>query len=211
MVAAHIRMPRDGFERWLATPGTDTSTIANPGAMFDGWYWNGRRADDEWAETVIDGTPRELFAGRVAAACAGQPTATVLVYADGALQAYLCDLGHSPPMVNAVLAMFAAASAVKTDRTEDVALFWAEPSGRLFRPKEAGWLAVLTVDPVGARFVRRYKLTRAVAALRPAEERFLALITRMSDDEDAWDWRVDRPYRTETPRDPSFVDPSVLA
>jgi hypothetical protein len=113
-------------------------------------------------------------------------------------------------MVDAVLATAAAASAVKSDPTEDLALFWAETSGRLFSAEETGWLAVLAVDRAGARFVRRYDLTRAVAALRPAEERFLDLIARLGDDEEAWDWTADRPYRTNSPRDPSFVDPSVL-
>ena len=82
MVAAHIRMPRDGFERWLATPGTDTSTIANPGAMFDGWYWNGRRADDEWRQAPQDEPLRGAHAAAVASARAAELARLRLAEAD---------------------------------------------------------------------------------------------------------------------------------
>lgn len=88
LVATRIPMSREGFERWLDAPAPGLGAIANPAAMFDGWFWHGDRRDD-WSAPEL--TPRAFFADRVEQACAGKPATTILLHRDGALEAYLFD------------------------------------------------------------------------------------------------------------------------
>ncbi|MEU7528204.1 hypothetical protein AB0A74_20920 [Saccharothrix sp. NPDC042600] len=206
LVATRIPMSREGFERWLDTPVPGLDVIANPEAMFDGWLWHGDRRDD-WSTPEL--TPRAFLADRVEQACQGKPAVTVLLHRDGALEAYLFDMGYRRPVVDAALLMFAGAGAVKSDPAEDTVLFWAETGGNLFDADDDGWLAVLSVGRDGARFVADRDLTDVVAGLRPAEDAFFDLVAVLAEEEEDWD--SDEPYRTGTPRDPAHVDPAVLA
>ncbi|MEU5696194.1 hypothetical protein [Actinosynnema sp. NPDC020468] len=208
MVAARIPMTREAFEAWLDTPTPDpAAVIANPTAVFDGWYWDGRAVEDEW-ESVETTTPREYFADRVGWACDGEPETTVLLHRDGALEAYLFHLGYDEAGVHTALALLAAAGPHKSADAEDVVLFWAETSGSLWRPEDKGWLAVLAVGRTGARFVADLDLAPAVAALKPVEQRFFELVDRLGEAEESWDSEGE--YRTGIPREESFVDPAVL-
>src|SRR5690242_13969811 len=114
MVAARIPMTREGFERWLDTPVPAPDAIANPGAMYDGWLWDGRQADDEWNLDTEGTTPRSFFTERVEDSLSGQPTMTVLRHRDGALEAYLFHLGYDRWSVLTELLMFAAAGPYKS-------------------------------------------------------------------------------------------------
>ncbi|MEV0677368.1 hypothetical protein AB0I60_12700 [Actinosynnema sp. NPDC050436] len=210
MVAARIPMTRDAFERWLDTATPDLAVIADPGAVFDGWFWDGRRVTDEW-DDVEDTTPRGFFAERIDAGCAGEPEITVLLHREGALEAYLFHVGYDQPAVHTAMLLLAGAGALRSGPGEDAVLFWAETSGSLFAPDDEGWLSVLAVGPGGARFVAEHDLTGPVAGLAVAQERFFALVERQAEDEEGWDWDSGDPFRTDTPRDPSFVDPAVLS
>ncbi|WP_431967384.1 hypothetical protein [Nocardia sp. bgisy134] len=211
MLATRIPMSREGFERWLDTPAPGPDAIANPEAMFDGWFWDGRRAGSEWESAVVGRTPRRFFAGRVRESCAGRPHDTVLLHRDGALEAYLFHLGYVESSVHTALLMFAAAGAFRTEPGEDAVLFWAETSGGLPDPDWDGWLSVLSVGDSGARFSGAIDLTAAVTGLRPVENRFFGMVERLAEEEESWGDDSDGPYRTAAPRDPSFVDPAVLA
>lgn len=210
MVAARIPMSRDGFEAWLSAPVSDLGVIVNPADMFDGWLWNCRRADTEWNSVGIKMTPREFFAERVEDSCEGGGAADVLLYRDGALEAYLLHLGYREWSVHTAMLMFAAAGEFKSGSAEDTVLFWAETGANLWPADADGWLAVLSVGRHGARFVDAMDLTDAVAGLRPVENRFFELVERLAEEEESWDWDSGQDFRTETPRDPAFTDPSVL-
>ncbi|MFF5965103.1 hypothetical protein ACFY64_15460 [Streptomyces collinus] len=109
-----------------------------------------------------------------------------------------------------LLLMFAAAGEFKSEAAEDTVLFWAETGGNLREADADGWLAVLSVGKNGARFVSERDLTGTVAALRPVESRFFDMIERLSEEEEG-DSESGHDFHTDTPRDPAFVDPSVLA
>ncbi|MEU1519987.1 hypothetical protein ABZ490_49095 [Streptomyces sp. NPDC005811] len=210
LVAARIPMTRDGFERWLSTPVADLSAIANPADMFDGWLWDGRRADTEWDSADTGTTPREYFAERAEGACSGKSVDGVLVYRDGALEAYLLHLGYRERSIHTALLLLAATGPFTSGDTEDTVLFWAETGAGLWDADDDGWLAVLSVGRSGARFVDARDLTGTVAGLRPVEDRFFEMVERLAEEEESWAWDSGRDFRTETPRDPAFTDPSVL-
>ncbi|GAA1548072.1 hypothetical protein GCM10009678_33390 [Actinomadura kijaniata] len=212
MVAARIAMTREGFDRWLDTPAPGPDAIANPGEMFDGWFWDGRRADTGWRNAAVGVTPRDFFAERVRRVGSG---ASVLLYREGALEAYLFDVGYVEREVHTALLMFAAAGAFKTEPASDAVLFWAEAGGGLREPDWRGWLAVLSVDEDLSRFTPASGLPRAaladsIAALRPVEDRFFQLVERLGEEEESWDWESGEAFTTTTPRDELFVDPEVL-
>lgn len=203
MLATRIPMTRDGFDRWLGTPAPGPSAIADPGTMFDGWFWDGRPAD--WSRAGAGVTPRAFFGGRVRGSCEGQPTMTVLLYRGGALEAYLFDLGHDEASVHTALLLFAAAGPFKSEPAEDAVLFWAETSGALGDPEWGGRLAVLLVGTDGARFTPACDLTAPVTALRPAEDRFYDLVGRMAEEEETHEGA----FRSSVPLDPAFTDPAL--
>ncbi|MEU1185289.1 hypothetical protein ABZ464_48315 [Streptomyces sp. NPDC005820] len=89
-------------------------------------------------------------------------------------------------------------------------MFWAETGARLLAADDDGWLAVLSVGRDGARFVDARDLTDAVAGLRPVENLFFDMIERLTEEEESWDGDSGRAFRTGTPRDPAFTDPSAL-
>ncbi|MEV0247026.1 hypothetical protein AB0H76_10605 [Nocardia sp. NPDC050712] len=199
LLATRIPMSRNEFEQWLDTPVPEPSVIANPEAMFDGWYWDGKPAD--WAQAEADATPREYFAD-----CAGEsPYLTYIVlYRDGALEAYLMHFGFCESNVYTALLMFAAAGRCST--APATVLFWAETSGALREPDWRGWLATLTVGPDGARFEANRELAATIAALRPVEERFFELVGRMAVVEETGD-----PDYSGVYREPRFLDPAFQA
>ncbi|MEV0359508.1 hypothetical protein AB0H71_25980 [Nocardia sp. NPDC050697] len=208
LLATQIPMTRADFQRWLDSPIPGPGSIADPDAMFDGWFWDGKRAADVWQAPGT--TPREFFKGCVAGAAAGSPVSCVLTHEDGALRVYLCDLmGYLESFVHTALLAFAAAGALASDDARHTALFWAETGGNLPGPEWPGWLAVLTVGRGGARFVAEADLTAVIAGLRPAEERFFALVERMAEGEESWDGAGE--YRVGAPLEPRFIDPAVLA
>ncbi|KOV82920.1 hypothetical protein ADL03_23055 [Nocardia sp. NRRL S-836] len=196
-------MSREGFEAWLGTPVADVGVIENPAEMFDGWLWTGRRADTGW-ESVGGMTPREFFADRVEASAGGD--CGVLLYRDGALEAYLFHLGYVRWSVHTALLMLAAAGEFKSEPEEDTVLFWAETGANLWPADATGWLSVLSVRKDGARFVATRDLTDVVAGLRPVESRFFELIERLAGEEE----QDSDDFRPAAPRDPAFTDPSVL-
>ncbi|MFC8047381.1 hypothetical protein [Nocardia sp. NPDC057353] len=209
LLATRIPMARADFERWLDTPIPAPAAIADPDAMFDGWYWDGRRAADAWQAATPEVTVREFFAGCVTGAAAGSPVSCVLTHEDGALRMYLCDLmGYLESFVHTALLALAAAGLLASDDARHPVLFWAETAGNLPGPEWPGWLAVLTVGRDGARFVAEADLAAAIAWLRPLEERFFALVERMAESEESWDGAGE--YGTAAPLDPRFVDPAVL-
>ncbi|WP_283137439.1 hypothetical protein [Rhizohabitans arisaemae] len=210
MLATRIPMTREGFERWLDTPAPDPGAIANPGDMFDGWFWNGRRADTEWGSAEVGVTPRDFFGGLVVRACSGASSVGVLLHREDALEAYLFHLGYAESTVHTALLMFAAAGAFKSEPAEDTVLFWAEAGGSLRDARWDGWLAVLSVGKDGARFTGTVDLADPIAGLRSVEDRFFAMVDRLAEEEESWDSDSGAPYRTDTPRDPAFTDPAVL-
>ncbi|MER6956240.1 hypothetical protein [Streptomyces sp. NPDC000618] len=106
--------------------------------------------------------------------------------------------------------MLAATGEFKSEPVEDTVLFWAETGGNLWPADATGWLAVLSVGKSEARFVAARDLTSTVAGLRPVESRLFEMIERLSEDAESYDPASGRALRTDTPRDPAFVDPSVL-
>ena len=205
-------MSREGFEAWLSTPTPGVSRIANPADMFDGWLWNGKRADREWDSGDGGITPREFFSEGIEDTCSGESSdGCIVLHRDGALEAYLFHFGYKEWSVRTALLMFAAAGEFKSEAAEDTVLFWAETGGNLWEADDDGWLAVLSVGKSGARFVSERDLTDTVAALRPVESRFFDMIERLSEEEEAWDSESGHDFHTDTPRNPAFVDPSVLA
>ncbi|MFD5625528.1 hypothetical protein [Streptomyces sp. NPDC127072] len=195
MVAARIPMTRDGFEAWLGAPIPDASRIVNSADMFDGWFWDGRRADAEWDSVGAEMTPRDLFSERVEDSCSGEPSFGVLLHRDGALEAYLFHLGYDKWSVHTAMLALAAAGEFKSEPAEDTVLFWAETGANLWAADDTGWLAVLSIGKSEARFVDARDLTDVVADLKPVESRFFEMMQQMGPD---------------TPRDPAFTDPSVL-
>ncbi|MER6677417.1 hypothetical protein [Streptomyces sp. NPDC000983] len=210
LVAARVPMTRDGFERWLSTPVVDLGRIANPADMFDGWYWDGRRADTGWDSVGTGTTPRAFFAERAEDACSGAAGTGVLVYREGALEVYLLHLGYREWSVHTALLLLAAAGEFKSEAAEDTVLFWAETGAGLWDADDDGWLAALSVGRDGARFVADRDLTGTVAGLRPVESLFFDMVERLAEEEDDWDADSGRGFRTETPLDPAYTDPSVL-
>lgn len=209
MVAARIRMSREGFETWLDAAVPGVGAIENPEEMYSGWYWNGQEGPGTWSRAEAIGTPREYVARRVERTCLNGPEITILRYRDDALEAYFFNHGYGT-CEHALLAL-AATSAVKSDDGEDLVLYWAETAGKLLAAKSRGWLAVLAVGKRRARFVGKRSLTDAVAGLKPAEESYFDLIDAIIADTDAWDWKSRKKFRSEAPRRPSYVDPAVLA
>lgn len=203
LLAARIPMSRQGFERWLDTPAPGVETIANPEAMFDGRYWDGRRAHGDWDGAGT--TPREFFGDLVEQACTGGQTSMVLVHEDGVLAAYLLRFGHAERFFRTALLMLAGAGAVMDESADAVALFWAETGGNLLAAGDDGWLATLAVGPAGSRFFAGGDLSGPVAALRPVEDRFFELIERLAEEEEEWDPDTG-PYHTAVQGDPRFVD-----
>ncbi|WP_131736958.1 hypothetical protein [Actinomadura roseirufa] len=211
LLATRVPMSRENFERWLAAPVPGRGAISNPEAMFDGWLWDGRRVEGEWDIAAEGGTPREFFADRVERSCTGDPALTVLLYRDGALEAYLGDMGYDQWSMHMAMRIFASAGPFKSDPEEDAVLFWAETGGNLCAPDWPGRLSVLLVGEDHARFTSALDLTGPVTALRPAEDAFFAMIGQTGKEEESWDWNSGSPFRCEAPRAPSFIDPSVLA
>lgn len=211
LVAARIPMSREGFEGWLSTPARGLSRIVNRADMFDGWLWNGSRADREWDLADGEITPREFFSEAIEDTCSGaSQDGCIVLHRDGALEAYLFHFGYKEWSVHTALLMFAAAGEFKSEAAEDTVLFWAETGGSLWPPDATGWLAVLSVGKSEARFVSERDLTETVAGLRPVESRFFDMIERLGEEEESWDWESGRDFQTDTPRDPAFVDPAVL-
>lgn len=207
LLAARVPMSREGFDRWLDTPAPGHAAIANPAAMFDGRYWDGQSVDGLW--DAAGATPREFFGGLVEQACDGGPQSTVLLHRDGALEAYLLRFGFAEDHVRTALLMFAGTGPVMAGPGDGTVLFWAETGANMLAADDDGWLSVLSIGAAGSRFVASADLAAPVAALRPVENLLFALIERLGDEEDEWDADAG-PYRTETPRDPAFVDPAVL-
>ncbi|WP_157968563.1 hypothetical protein [Streptomyces geranii] len=210
MVAARIPMSRDGFAAWLDTPVAAPGRIVNPADMFTGWLWDGRRAETEWNSVGLGTTPREHFAERVEDSCAENSADGVLLYRDGALEAYLFHLGYDEWRVHTALLMFAAAGEFKSGPDDDTVLFWAETGANLWSADDTGWLAALSVGKGEARFVATRDLTDTVVGLRPVEARFFEMIERLADEEESWDWDSGDGFRTTTPRDPAFTNPAFL-
>ncbi|MET9083039.1 hypothetical protein ABZX77_14275 [Streptomyces sp. NPDC004237] len=212
LLAARIPMSREGFEAWLSTPTPGLSRIANPADMFDGWFWNGSRADQKWGGMDGGITPREFFSAAIDGTCSDESgDGCILLHRDGAMEAYLYHFGYRERSVHTALLMFAAAGEFKSEAAEDTVLFWAETGGNLWDADDDGWLAVLSVGKSEARFVSERDLTDTVAGLRPVESRFFDMIERLGEEEESWDWESGRDFHTDTPRDPAFVDPLVLA
>ncbi len=62
-----------------------------------------------------------------------------------------------------------------------------------------------------APVVSPFDAQRCFNSLRVSQDSFFAMVDRMSEEEESWDWDSGAPFRSESPRDPSFVAPSVLA
>ncbi|MCG8923009.1 hypothetical protein [Lentzea sp. CC55] len=211
LVAARIPLSREGFEAWLRTPVEDLGVISNPGAMFDGWFWGGRDREPDWDSAGVGTTPGQYFAERVDDSCGGNEECGVVLHRDGALEVYLFHLGYSAWSIHTALLVLAAAGRFQAEDAEGAVLFWAETGANLLPADSRGWLSVLSVGGDGARFVASRDLTEVVAALRPAESRFFELVERLAGESEEFDWESGEEFRTETPRDPAFTDPAVLA
>ncbi|MET8650165.1 hypothetical protein [Nocardia aurea] len=206
LVAARIPMSRDGFERWLDTPVTDPAVIADQETVFDGWFWDGERAD--WSRAEIGLSPREFFADHVEDACDGGVTTCVVVHRDDALEIYSMCLGFLESFVLTALRMLAATAWFKSDPAPDTALFWAETGATLPDARGAGWLSVLTIGGEGARFTADADLKATIDGLRPAEALFFEMVDQLAEAEEDHDGVA--PYHTVIPRDHAFVDPAIL-
>lgn len=168
--------------------------------MFDGWFWEGSRADQRWDS--VDGgiTPRAFFVAGIEDACSGKSSdGCIVLHRDGALEAYLFHFGYKERSVHTALLMFAAAGDFKSEAT---VLFWAETGGNLLGE---------------ARFVSERDLTGTVAGLRPVESRFFDMVGWLGEEEESWDSDSGRDFPTDTPRvrcradppsDPAVLDPS---
>ncbi|MEU0540392.1 hypothetical protein [Nocardia sp. NPDC005978] len=203
VVAARIPMGRDAFERWLETPAPEPAVIENAGAMFDGWFWDGKAAD--WGQAEVGVTPREYFAD-----CFGEDTGGltyVLTYRDGALEAYLMHFGFCESNIYTALLMLAAAGRMSASDAPSTVLFWAETSGSMFAADSTGWLATLSVGTAGARFAADLDLTRTIADLRVAEGSYFDLLVRLAEAEES----TGESSSTAIARDPRYVDAAVLA
>ncbi|WP_063040993.1 hypothetical protein [Nocardia pseudovaccinii] len=204
LLATRIRMTRADFERWLDTPAPDPSAIANPEAMYHGWFWDGKQADWQYAD--VGRTPREFFADTLEGG--GHASTYVVLHRDGALEAYLMHFGFIDSNVYTALLMFAAAGRFSSEPS--TVLFWAETSGSLCDAEWPGWLAVLAVGAKESRFIAEIDLTSVVADLRPAEARFFDLIGRLAEAEESSE-NLSESYFSEIARDPLFADPAIFA
>ncbi|QBS39470.1 hypothetical protein DMB37_04325 [Nocardia sp. CS682] len=197
-------MGQAAFQQWLATPAPGPAAIENYGAMYDGWFWDGKAPDWRQAEEGI--TPREYFAD-----CFGEDTGGltyVLRYREGALEAYLMHFGFCESNIYTALVLLAAAGLVSS--APSVVLFWAETSGSMFAADADGWLATLSVGVDGARFVADIDLTATIAALRPAEASYFDLLGRLAEVEESVGGEGAPTFAAIT-RDPRYVDAAVLA
>jgi len=208
MVAARIQMSRAGFETWLATPVPGVAAIENPARMYDGWSWHGKETPGQWPAPERIGTPRDHVAQRIEQTCQGQPELTILRHRDGALEAYFFNLGYGT--FDHALLILAAAKAFRSDEGEDLALYWAEAAGWLVEPDGSDCLAVLAIGAGRVRFVDSWDLSATVAALTPVQDSYFDLVEAIGADSQGWDWNSERQFFTAAPRDPRFVDPSVL-
>ncbi|MGV9415014.1 hypothetical protein ACWDOP_34375 [Nocardia sp. NPDC003693] len=200
VVAARIPMGREAFEKWLETPAPEPGVIENPGAMFDGRFWDGKAAD--WGQAEVGVTPREYLAD-----CFGEDTGGltyVLTYREGALEAYLMHFGFCESNIYTALLMLAAAGRASTARS--TVLFWAETSGSMFAADSNGWLATLSVGADGARFAPGLDLTATIADLRVAEASYFDLLTRLAGAEES----DGATGFGAIGRDPRYVDAAVL-
>ncbi|MEV6102581.1 hypothetical protein [Nocardia sp. NPDC051981] len=206
VVAARIPMRRAEFEQWLETPAPGPEAIENHGAMYDGWFWDGKTPDWRQAERGL--TPREHFAD-----CFGEDTGGltyVLRYREGALEAYLMHFGFCESNIYTALVMLSAAGPSSSEGTPSVVLFWAETSGSMFAADSDAWLATLSVGVDGARFVADLDLTATVAELRAAEASYFDLLAQLAEVEESVGAECESRLATIA-RDPRYVDAAVLA
>ncbi|MEV6561474.1 hypothetical protein AB0M22_37545 [Nocardia sp. NPDC051756] len=206
VVAARIPMGREAFEQWLVTPAPGPEVIENHGAMYDGWFWDGKAPDWQLAEGGT--TPREYFAD-----CFGEDAGGltyVLRYREGALEAYLMHFGFCESNVYTALVMLAAAGRSSSAATPSTVLFWAETSGSMFAADADGWLATLSVGVDGARFAADLDLTATIAGLRPAEASYFDLLVQLAEVEESVGAEGKSSFATIA-RDPRYVDAAVLA
>ncbi|MBL1077263.1 hypothetical protein JK358_22950 [Nocardia sp. 2] len=204
LLATRIPMTRADFERWLDTPAPEPGEIANPGAVFDGWYWNGKAPAWQHAETGI--TPREYLADCIDDG--GYGLTYIVGHRDGALEAYLMHFGFCESNIYTLLPMFAAAGKLSSDTEPSTVLFWAETSGSLREADWQGWLSTLSVGPAGARFTPEVDLAAAIAGLRPAEQRFYDLVRELARVEESPEGADESAHLD---RDPRYADPALFA
>ncbi|WP_157575162.1 hypothetical protein [Nocardia yamanashiensis] len=190
MVAARIAMSRDGFEEWLDTPIPGVEVVGNPGAVFDGWFWDGKASDSAWGRAETGVTPREFFRKRREIGRGGVPMVTVLVHRDEALHVYLFDIGYIESDVFTAFLALAGAGRFKTAGAADIALFWAETSGGLCGADWDGWLAALEVGRESARFVHGVDLGSTIEGLRVGESLFYEQLERGLAGEERFDWET---------------------
>ncbi|MFC9434560.1 hypothetical protein [Nocardia sp. NPDC057030] len=206
VVAARIPMERAAFERWLETPAPGPEVIENHGAMYDGWFWDGKSPDWRLAEQGV--TPREYFAD-----CFGADTGGltyVLRYREGALEAYLMHFGFCESNIYTALVLLAAAGRSSSAEVPSTVLFWAETSGSMFAADSDAWLATLSVGVDGARFAADLDLAAPIAALRPAEADYFDLLVRLAEVEESVGAEGKSSFAAIA-RDPRYVDAAVLA
>lgn len=204
VVAARIPLGRAAFERWLGTPAPGPEVIENHGAMYEGWFWDGKTPD--WRQVEEGITPREYFADRVGEDAGG--ATCVLRYRAGALEAYLMRFGFCESDIHTVLVMLAAAGRSSAEAAPSTVLFWAETSGGMFAADSDGWLATLSVGADGARFTTDRDLTATIAQLRAAEASCFALIERLAEAEES-DGAGESGF-TAIAGDPRYLDAAVL-
>ncbi|WP_141717782.1 hypothetical protein [Nocardia altamirensis] len=183
-----------------------SEVIENHGAMYDGWFWDGKAPD--WGQAEAGITPRGYFAD-----CFGEDTGGltyVLRYREGALEAYLMHFGFCESNVYTALVMLAAAGRLSSDVAPSVVLFWAETSGSMFAADSGGWLATLSVGVDGARFAADLDLTATIAELRTAEASYFDLLVRLAEVEETVGAEGGSRFAAIT-RDPRYVDAAVLA
>ncbi len=199
-------MERAEFEQWLQTPTPGLEVIENHGAMYDGWFWDGKTPDWHLAEQGL--TPREYFAD-----CFGEDTGGltyVLRYREAALEAYLMHFGFCESNIHTALLMLAAAGRHSSKPSPSTVLFWAETSGSMFAPDSNAWLSTLSVGIHGARFAPTLDLTTTVADLRPAESTYFDLLAQLAEAEESPAAESNSPF-TAIARNPRYVDPAILA
>jgi hypothetical protein len=68
----------------------------------------------------------------------------------------------------------------------------------------------MSVANHSARFVAAADLIETVSGLRATEQLFYDLMDRLSEEEEAWDWKSGKPFQTRATRDAAFVDPAFL-
>ncbi|MFF0633469.1 hypothetical protein ACFYTS_13305 [Nocardia sp. NPDC004151] len=205
VVAARIPMRRAKFERWLETPAPGPEAMEHHGAMYDGWFWEGKTPDWRQAEQGV--TPREYFAD-----CFDEDTGGltyVLRYREAALEAYLMHFGFCESNIYTALVMLAAAGRLSSAVTPSVVLFWAETSGAMFAADSDAWLATLSVGVDGARFAADIDLTETVAQLRTAEASYFDLLVQLAEVEESVGTEGESRFAAIA-RDPRYVDAAVL-